>query len=105
MRRTILRPALTTLGTDQLGDLGLHQLLGDRPDGLADHVTMLIAQHLPDDLLDRHPVLTGHRRPPSRRSRENSDDHERRGGRIYVQIRPNRSYTNPRDVTYLRSLY
>ena len=64
MRRAILRPALTTLRADQLADLGLHQLLRDRPDGLADHITMLIAQHLPDDLLDRHPVLTGHRRPP-----------------------------------------
>jgi len=25
---------------------------------------VLLAQHLPDDLLDRHPVPTGHRRPP-----------------------------------------
>jgi hypothetical protein len=25
---------------------------------------VLLAQHLPDDLLDRHPVPTGHCRPP-----------------------------------------
>jgi hypothetical protein len=25
---------------------------------------VLLAQHLPEDLLDRHPVPTGHRRPP-----------------------------------------
>jgi len=52
------------LRTDQLADLTFHQLLRDRPHGLADHVAMLIAQHLPNDLLDRHPVPTGHRRPP-----------------------------------------
>jgi hypothetical protein len=48
-------------GPDQLGDLGLHKLLSDRPHRLADHVAVLIAQHLPDDLLDRHPLGTGHR--------------------------------------------
>jgi hypothetical protein len=63
VRRAVLG-ALTALGADQLGDLGLHQLLSHRPNRLADHVCMLIAQHLPDDLQDRHPVLTGHRRPP-----------------------------------------
>jgi hypothetical protein len=63
MRRAVLGP-LAALGTDQLGDLDLHQLPSHRPDRLADHVAMLIAQHLLDDLLDRHPVLTGHRRPP-----------------------------------------
>ena len=63
VRRPVLRP-FPVAGADQLGDLGLHQLLGDRPHGLADHVTVLLAQHLPDDLLDRHPVPTGHRRPP-----------------------------------------
>src|SRR4051794_26127579 len=51
MRRAILR-ALTALRADQLTDLGLHQLLGDRPDRLANHVSVLIAQHLPDDLED-----------------------------------------------------
>ena len=63
MRRAILR-ALTVRRADQLGNLALHQLLRDRPHRLADHVAMLLAQHLPDDLLDRHPVPTGHRRPP-----------------------------------------
>jgi hypothetical protein len=61
MRRSIVG-ALTELRTDELADLGVHQLLGDRPNGLA--IAVLLAQHLPDDLLDRHPVPTGHRRPP-----------------------------------------
>jgi hypothetical protein len=34
----------------------VHQLRRDRPDGLADHIGVLVEQHLPDDLLDRHPV-------------------------------------------------
>jgi hypothetical protein len=56
--------ALPVLDADQLRNLRLHQLLGHRPDRLADHIGMLIAQHLANDLGDRHPVLTGHRRPP-----------------------------------------
>ena len=83
MRRAILG-ALTTLSADQLTDLGLHQLLRDRPDGLANDVCVLIAQHLPDDLSDRHPVHSGHRRPPYPSNLEKSDDDERRGGRNYV---------------------
>jgi hypothetical protein len=52
------------LGTDELADFRLHELGGDRPHRLADHVGVLVAQHLLNDLLDRHPVQTGHRRPP-----------------------------------------
>ena len=63
MRRAILS-ALPVLGADQLRDLGLHQLASHRAHRLADHIAVLITQHLPDDLLDRHPVPTGHRRPP-----------------------------------------
>jgi hypothetical protein len=62
MRRSIFGPPLAALGADQLGDLELHHLGRDRLDGLADHVGVLIQQHLPDDLLDRHPVDSGHRR-------------------------------------------
>ena len=36
----------------------------DRLDRLADHIGVLVEQHLPDDLLDRHPVGTGHAAPP-----------------------------------------
>jgi hypothetical protein len=61
MRRSILGPALTALGPDQLADFELHQLRRDGLDRLADHVGMLVEQHLSDDLLDRHPVGTGHR--------------------------------------------
>jgi hypothetical protein len=64
MRRAVLRPPLAQLGTDQLGHLDLHQLPRDGPDRLANHVGVLIEQHLPDDLLDRHPVGTGHAAPP-----------------------------------------
>jgi len=60
MRRTIFGPALTALSADQLGHLKLHHLRRDGLDRLADHVSVLIEQHLPDDLLDRHPVGTGH---------------------------------------------
>jgi hypothetical protein len=54
--------ALTVLGADQLGDLDLHELPGQPLDRLAQHVGVLVDQHLPDDLLDRHPVCSGHRR-------------------------------------------
>jgi hypothetical protein len=64
MRGAILGPAFATLRADQLGDLDLHHLGRDRLDGLADHVGVLVEQHLPDDLLDRHPVGTGHAAPP-----------------------------------------
>jgi hypothetical protein len=64
MRRAIIGPALAAIGADQLGDLELHQLCGDGLDRLADHIGVLIEQHLPDDLLDRHPVGTGHAAPP-----------------------------------------
>jgi hypothetical protein len=88
MRRAILGP-LAKSGADELGDLDLHQLLRDQTHGLADHVTVLLTQHLPDDLLDRHPLGTGHRRPPFIDSVERADDHERHGGRNYVRsVRP-----------------
>src|SRR3954468_14071811 len=61
MRHAILGPALTMGGADQLRHLRLHQLLRHQPHRLANHVTVLLAQHLPDDLLDRHPLGTGHR--------------------------------------------
>jgi hypothetical protein len=36
----------------------------DGLDRLADRVSVLVEQHLPDDLLDRHVVGTGHAAPP-----------------------------------------
>jgi hypothetical protein len=60
VRRAVLGTALAALGADQLGHLELHQLRRDGLDRLADHIGVLIEQHLPDDLLDRHPVGTGH---------------------------------------------
>ena len=58
------RAAARHAGADQLGHLELHHLRRDGLDRLADHVGVLIEQHLPDDLLDRHPVGTGHAAPP-----------------------------------------
>jgi hypothetical protein len=63
VRRPVLRLALTQLGTDQLADLGLHHLLSHPAHTLPDHISAILDQHLPDDLLDRHPVCSGHRRP------------------------------------------
>jgi len=88
MRRPILR-ALPALRADQLRHLGLHQLLRHHAHRVTDHVTVLLTQHAPDDLLDRHPLGTGHRRPPFIDSVERADDHERRGGRNYLDsVRP-----------------
>jgi hypothetical protein len=60
MCRPIVGPALAELGADQLRDLRLHQLLRDPAHRLAQHVGVILQQHLPDDLLDRHPVHSGH---------------------------------------------
>jgi hypothetical protein len=83
---------------DQLADLSLHQLLRDRPHQLADNVAMLLAQHLPDDLLDRHPVPTGHRRPPFVEALRTPTIMSAAVAGLR-SIRPTPSYTNPRDVT------
>jgi hypothetical protein len=89
MRRPILRPTLATLCADQLGHLELHHLRRDGPDRLADHIGVLIEQHLPDDLLDRHPVGTGHRwRLLSSSNLEKSADDERQGGRNHLNGSP-----------------
>src|SRR4051812_13072913 len=101
MRRAILA-ALAELGPDQLADLGLHQLLGHRAHRLADHIGVLVAQHLPDDLLDRHPLGTGHRwrllsstpwNEPTILSATVA------GTTSATSFRPNRTYTTLRDVT------
>jgi hypothetical protein len=58
-RRAILA-ALTEPGSDQLGDLALHQLLTEPHQRLADHVRVPILQDAANDLLKRHPLHTGH---------------------------------------------
>jgi len=63
MRRPILRATLAVLGADQLRHLELQHLRRHRSGRLADHIGVLIEQHLPDDLLDRHPV--GYRPSPA----------------------------------------
>ena len=94
MRRPILRATLTTAGADQLGHLELHHLRRDRLDGLTDHIGVLIEQHLPDDLLDRHPVSTGHAAPPFIDSVERDDEkNQRRVGRNH-----HRQEQNPRPI-------
>src|SRR3954468_3230510 len=49
-------------------DFELHHLHRDGLDRLADHIRVLIQQYLPDDLLDRDPVGTGHAAPSFRLS-------------------------------------
>jgi hypothetical protein len=88
MRRPIIGPALTALGPDQLRHLELHQLRGDGLHRLADHIGVLVEQHLPDDLLDRHPVGTGHRWRLLSSHLEKSDDSQRQGGRNHVPSDP-----------------
>jgi hypothetical protein len=61
MRHPVIRTPLAELGADQLGHLALHQLAADRLDGCPQHIAVLAHHHVPDDLLDRHPVGTGHR--------------------------------------------
>jgi hypothetical protein len=60
VRRAVVGAALAELGADQLGDLDLHQPAHEQLERLARHVCVLVEQDLPDDLLGRHPVLTGH---------------------------------------------
>jgi len=83
MRHPVLGTTLTELGPDQLRHLHLHQLPAHRLDRFADHVSVLIKQHLPDDLLGRHAVGTGHAALLSS-SREKPDDSQRRVGRNRV---------------------
>ncbi len=95
MRHPIIRTPLTELGADQLGHLALHQLAADRLHRRSDHIAMLAHHHLLDDLLDRHPVGTGHRwRLLSRRSPGKPDDHGRRGGRNRIRARNSRQTEN-----------
>jgi hypothetical protein len=60
MRRPIRR-SFAALGPDQLGYLAVHQLAAHSLQRRADHIAVLAHHHLLDDLLDRHPVGTGHR--------------------------------------------
>src|ERR671927_324805 len=94
-RRALLRAALAALGTDQLAGLDLHQLLSQPAHALAQHIGVLIDQHLPDDLLDRHPVCSGHRRRLLLRTFSKSDEHEHRGGRNDPQRRSVRPALTP----------
>jgi hypothetical protein len=87
MRRAVLR-ALTVHGTDQLRNLGLHQLASDRLHGLSDHSpcssrsTLLTTSSI---VILSRPAIAG----LLSSNPEKSDDHERRGGRTYIRsVRP-----------------
>jgi hypothetical protein len=56
--------ALAVAGAGALGDLGLHQLLGQPAHGLPQHIGVLIGQHLADQLPHAHPAHVGHRGAP-----------------------------------------
>jgi hypothetical protein len=47
-----------------LGDLDFHQLLGQPDHGLAQHIGVLVGQHLAHQFLDPHPAQVGHRGAP-----------------------------------------
>src|SRR3954447_2355459 len=101
MRRTILGP-LPVSGADEVGHLSLHQLLRHRPDRLADHITVLLTQHPADDLLDRHPLGTGHRWRLLSSTPWNEPmilSATVAGTTTATPFRPNPTYTTLRDVT------
>src|SRR6187200_2045961 len=97
MRCPVRGSALAALSADQLGDLELHHLRRAGLDRLADHVGVLIEQHLPDDLLDRHPVGTGHAAPPFVRAVESPTIFS--AASAGTTFRPTSTYTTLRDVT------
>jgi Histidine kinase-like ATPase domain len=97
VRGPVRGPPLAALSPDQLGHLELHQLRRDGLDRLADHVGVLIEQHLPDDLLDRHPVGTGHAAPPFVRAVESPTIFS--AASAGTTFRPTSTYTTLRDVT------
>ena len=68
------------------------------PDRLANHAGVLVEQHLPDNLLDRHPVGTGHTAPAfiveSREARRTIS-----AASAGTTIRPTATYTTLCDAT------
>src|SRR5512132_740310 len=56
--------AFAVAGAGGLGDLGLHQLLSQPDHSLAQHVGVLVGQHLADQLAHAHPAHLGHRGAP-----------------------------------------
>jgi hypothetical protein len=56
--------ALAVAGASPLGDLGLHQLLGQPAHGLAQPIGVLVSQHLAHQLGHAHPAHVGHRGAP-----------------------------------------
>jgi hypothetical protein len=77
---------LTQPGGGQPGDLRFHQL-GDQPGhAVAQHVAVLVADELVDQVGSRHPGPIGHHGVPSSILGQ-TDDHEPRGGRTPTQAR------------------
>jgi hypothetical protein len=50
--------ALAIAGAGVLGDLDFHQLLGQPDHGLAQHISVLVGQHLAQQFLDAHPATS-----------------------------------------------
>jgi hypothetical protein len=98
MRRTILRPALTALGADQLRHLELHHL---RRTALTAYRNTSACSSSTTFLTTSSTVIlsaTGHRWRLLSSNLEKSDDHERRVAGT-TSFRPNPTYTTLRDVT------
>jgi hypothetical protein len=64
LREALLGCPLAVGGADQIRDLGLHQLLADPGERLAQVVDPLPLEEVADDLVDRHPLDLGHRGAP-----------------------------------------
>jgi len=96
MRRPIRR-TLAMPGADQVRDFGVHQLAAHRFKRRPHQIAVLVHEHLLDDLLDRHPLDTGHRWRLLSSHREKSDDHRRHGGRNRVPSDPVSHHATGRD--------
>jgi hypothetical protein len=64
VRESLVGRALAAAGPDELGDLGLHRLLADPEQALAQVVDAFPLEEVADDLVGRHPCHLGHRGAP-----------------------------------------
>src|SRR5262249_48723546 len=100
MRQPFARP-LAALGADQLGDLGLHQLLYDPAERLTQEVQPLALEQVADDLLARHPLRLGIRgASPLVVVLADSTSLSATVAGPTTRLRPTRSYTTLWDVTW-----
>jgi hypothetical protein len=83
--RAAFQAALAQLGTDLGADVGFHELACHPGHALAQHVGVLVLQELVGELGSGHPVAFGHRGVSFVCLRDQTDDHEARGGRTHIR--------------------